>query len=164
MMHITIRHAEPEDFQALNRIHSQPGVIWGTLQVPFPPTQRQRDWLSNISDDRSSLVACVDDEVIGSLGLHFNKIPRRRHVASMGMAIHDDWHGQGIGSALMRAAIDLTDNWFNIKRLELHAWTDNERAIALYKKFGFVIEGTCRCYAFRNGEYVDAYAMARVRE
>lgn len=163
-MHITIRHAEPEDCQALNRIHSQPGVIWGTLQLPFPPTQRQRDWLSNTSDDIHSLVASVDGEVVGSLALHLNKPARRKHAASMGMGVHDDWQGQGVGSALMKAALDLADNWLNLKRIELHAWSDNERAIALYKKFGFVIEGTCRCYAFRNGEYVDAYSMARIRE
>jgi len=36
-------------------------------------------------------------------------------------------------------------------------------AIALYEKFGFEVEGTHRRYAFRNGEYVDAYSMARLR-
>ena len=40
----------------------------------------------------------------------------------------------------------------------------NAVGIALYKKFGFEIEGTHRHFAFREGEYVDAYSMARVRE
>ncbi len=35
--------------------------------------------------------------------------------------------------------------------------------IALYEKFGFRTEGIHRRYAFRNGEYVNAYSMARVR-
>jgi RimJ/RimL family protein N-acetyltransferase len=39
----------------------------------------------------------------------------------------------------------------------------NAIGIALYEKFGFEIEGTHRRYAFRDGEYVDAYSMARVR-
>jgi putative acetyltransferase len=34
--------------------------------------------------------------------------------------------------------------------------------MALYRKFGFAIEGTCRAYAYRNGSYVDAYLMARL--
>ena len=38
-----------------------------------------------------------------------------------------------------------------------------ERAIALYRKFGFETEGTHRCYALRAGRYVDAYAMARLK-
>ena len=36
-------------------------------------------------------------------------------------------------------------------------------AIALYRKFGFEIEGTHKAYALRDGRYVDAYAMARIR-
>ena len=56
------------------------------------------------------------------------------------------------------------DNWLNLKRVELHVYTDNARAIHLYEKFGFVTEDTHRAFAFRDGEYVDAYSMARVRE
>ena len=35
--------------------------------------------------------------------------------------------------------------------------------IALYKKFGFEVEGTHRRLAFRDGEYIDAYSMARLK-
>jgi putative acetyltransferase len=42
-------------------------------------------------------------------------------------------------------------------------YTDNEAALRLYKKLGFEIEGTHRKYAFRDGQYVDAFTMARVR-
>jgi putative acetyltransferase len=42
-------------------------------------------------------------------------------------------------------------------------YTDNEPAVRLYKKFGFEIEGTLKKYAYRDGEYVDVYAMARFR-
>jgi L-phenylalanine/L-methionine N-acetyltransferase len=48
-------------------------------------------------------------------------------------------------------------------RVELSVYTDNAAGIALYEKFGFEIEGTHHRYAFRNGEYVDAYSMARIR-
>ena len=72
--------------------------------------------------------------------------------------------GQGAGSALMQAAVDMANKWLNITRLELEAYTDNEPALKLYRKFGFVIEGTLVQFAFRDGSYVDAYTMARVRE
>ena len=50
----------------------------------------------------------------------------------------------------------------NVSRIEIEVYTENQAAIGLYEKHGFVIEGTCRNYAFRNGQYVDAHLMARV--
>ncbi len=79
------------------------------------------------------------------------------------MAVHDKCQGQGIGTALMEAAIELADKWLNLVRLELTVYTDNEPAIKLYQKFGFKIEGTLERYAFREGNYVNAYSMARIK-
>ena len=64
---------------------------------------------------------------------------------------------------MMKACLDLADNWLDLRRLDLRVYVDNAPAIALYKKFGFEIEGTHRRFALRNGEYVDAHVMARLR-
>jgi putative acetyltransferase len=77
--------------------------------------------------------------------------------------VHDQWQGQGIGTALLKAAVELADRWLNLRRLELTAFVDNDVALRLYKKFGFEIEGLLRRYAFRDGAYVDAYTLARLR-
>jgi putative acetyltransferase len=82
---------------------------------------------------------------------------------SIGIAVRSDWHGKGVGRALMQALVDLADNWLPVTRLELDVYTDNERAIRLYREFGFEIEGTHRAYALRDGKYVDSHAMARIR-
>ena len=78
------------------------------------------------------------------------------------MAVYDEWHHQGVGSALLQAAISLADNWLHLLRLELTVYTDNKVAVRLYRKHGFFIEGTHRAFALRDGKYVDAYAMARI--
>ena len=79
------------------------------------------------------------------------------------MAVRDDWQGKGVGTALMQAALDLADRWLNLTRVELTVDVDNAAGIALYERFGFEIEGTHRSFAFRDGEYVDSYSMARIR-
>ncbi len=79
------------------------------------------------------------------------------------MAVHDQWQQQGIGSALVEAAIDLADQWLNLRRLELTVYTDNVPAIKLYKRVGFENEGTLRRFAYRDGDFADAYLMARLR-
>lgn len=161
-MKIEIRHAEPDDYAVLAELHAQPRVIWGTCQLPFPSTEEWKKRLTEKADNFRLLVACVDDEIVGALGLHIFK-NRRRHVGDLGMCVHDDWQGKGVGTALMEAAVDLADNWFNLSRLELAVYTDNEPGVKLYRKFGFEMEGTFRHYAFRDGEYADAYAMARLK-
>jgi putative acetyltransferase len=45
----------------------------------------------------------------------------------------------------------------------LEVYTDNAPALRLYRKFGFEIEGTKRRYALRDGVFVDAHVMARLR-
>lgn len=161
----TIRRAEPTDAEALRRIFDGPIAMRGTLQLPFPSAENWRKRLAEPPDGTFNLVACVDDEVIGQLGLQtFPHRPRRRHVGQVGMAVRDDWQGKGAGTALMQAMVDLADKWLNLSRLELEVYTDNEPAVHLYKKFGFIVEGTHRQFAYRDGQFVDVYAMARLRE
>ncbi len=163
-MEITVRHTEPDDYEALRRIFSGRKVIEGTLQLPFPSAEAWRKRLAEPPPGLYSLVACVEDEVVGSLGLEALSRPRMWHTGRIGMAVRDDWQGRGVGTTLMGAALDLADNWLGLTRVELSVYTDNAAGIALYEKFGFEIEGTHRRYVFRNGEYVDAYSMARLRE
>ncbi|MBM3127826.1 MAG: GNAT family N-acetyltransferase [Chloroflexi bacterium] len=163
-MNLTIRRAEPGDYEAIHKIFTCPKVIWGTLQIPYPSLEQWRKKIAEPPEGFYSLVACVDSDVVGQIGLHtFPNRPRRRHVGEIGMMVRDDWQGKGIGTALMQAAIDLADKWLNLFRLELGVYSDNEPAIKLYKKFGFQVEGTQIGHAFRDGQYVDTLMMARVR-
>ncbi|MFN8489537.1 MAG: GNAT family N-acetyltransferase [Caldilineaceae bacterium] len=161
---IKVRRTEPSDYVGVQRIFSMPRAVWGTLQIPYPSAEMWRKRFAEPPEGSYQLVACVDEEVIGHTGLHtFPNNPRRRHVGQIGMAVRDDWQGKGVGTALMQAVVDLADKWLNLSRLELDVFVDNEPAIRLYKRFGFQIEGTFVRFAFRDGEYVDTYTMARLR-
>lgn len=69
-----------------------------------------------------------------------------------------------MGTQLLGAALEVADNWMNLRRVELTVYVDNEPAQALYRKFGFETEGRLRDYAVRDGVFVDALSMARLRQ
>ena len=163
MTDILIRAVEPEDLPDLTEAWSQPRAIWGTLQLPFVSLEDRRKRMAASPPGQTRLVAVIEGKVIGMAGLHPADNPRRAHTSSLGMSVHDAYAGRGAGRALVAALVDQADRWLNIRRLELTVWTDNDRAIALYEHFGFEREGVLRAYAFRDGAYVDALTMARLR-
>ncbi|PSW20693.1 GNAT family N-acetyltransferase [Photobacterium sanctipauli] len=163
-MDIVIRHVEKSDFADLQKILSGANAYSGTLQLPYPSLDMWQQRIENRPSNMYGLVAELDNEVVGEISLSVQVNPRRKHVADMGMAVRDDKQGLGIGSRLLAAMIDLAQNWLSISRMELTVYTDNAAAIALYEKHGFVIEGHAKKYAFRNGEYVDVYHMARLTD
>lgn len=162
---ITIRRATAADAADVTAIYQGPAAMAGTFQLPYPAESTWAERLASPAPGTWLLAAEVDGRVVGMAGLHGNPgVARRSHAASIGIGVHDAWHGRGIGTALMRALVDLADNWLNLLRLELEVYADNEAGLKLYERFGFVEEGRHRAYAYRNGEFVDAIAMARVRE
>ena len=165
-MTIAIRRANPKDAAAYARMMSEAEVYSNLLQMPYADEDLWRQRLTDSGGPGKmelSLVAEIDGELAGSAGLHpVGLAARRRHVMSLGISIAKHAQGQGVGSALMAALCDYADRWAGILRLELTVFADNERAIALYRKFGFELEGRHRAYAMRGGRYVDALFMARL--
>lgn len=160
-MPVLIRHAEPADIDAIKAIYDQPSVYANTLQLPYQPVANWQK-LYNAGAGFYNLVAELEGKVVGQLGLQVCQNPRRRHVAELGMGVAEDYQGQGIGSALLRSALELSDQWLNIRRLELTVYSSNEVAIALYERFGFEVEAELSDFAFQYGNYVSALCMARI--
>jgi putative acetyltransferase len=159
---ITIRHLEPADIPEVHALYASEHAYADTLQLPFQPVAAWEKKLACSHPGAVCLVAIQGSELVGQLGLEAFQSPRRRHAATFGMGVKASARGRGVGSALVAAAIDVCEKWMNVSRIELEVYTENEAAIRLYRKHGFVVEGTCRHYAFRDGRYVDAHLMARL--
>ena len=168
-MEYYIRPIESKDARGMNALRRMPGVFENILGIPSERITRNEDGIRNLGSNTHSFVAVTaldggEELVIGCCALSTSMNPRRRHSADVGMMVHADYQGIGVGKKLMETMLDIADNWLMLVRVELDVYTDNERAIALYKKFGFEIEGTKVKEAIRNGEYVDSYMMARIKE
>jgi putative acetyltransferase len=161
---LTIRRAEPDDCKALYEIFTASTVYAGTLQLPYPSREYWRRQLSENVDSVYNLVGVIEGRIVGMVGVHtFPNKPRRRHAGAIGICVHAEWQGKGIGKELMRAIVDFADNWLNLTRLELEVYADNQSAIRLYERFGFEVEGRLRQHALRDGKFVDSIVMGRLR-
>ena len=156
-----IRPIKVEDAADINRMRRMNGVMENILGIPSERISDSEAFIRAFSSNDHLLAAEVDESVVGFAGLHISHKPRLRHSAELGILIHTDYQRQGIGKALMIAILDIADNWLNLKRVELCVFVENEAAINLYRKLGFVVEGTKKYGAIRNGLYADEYMMAR---
>jgi putative acetyltransferase len=159
---LVIRATTVADVPALCSLANEPGYRAGTLRLPYQTVEETGRWFAALGSNDHPLVAVLDDEVVGNIGLHRQR-GRRCHVGVLGMGVRDAMRRRGIGTALLAAVVDLADNWLDLRRLELTVFVDNAAGIALYTRFGFVQEGVLRGYAYRAGSHVDALAMARLR-
>ncbi len=152
-------------------VMGHPDVLPQLLQLPYPSAEV---WAARLAEmlapGRNDLLLMAELQdagghwsVVGNAGLHPCGPPvRRRHAMSLGIAVLPRAQGQGVGRALMQALCDFADDWAQVLRIELGVYADNARAIALYQRFGFEVEGRQRGYALRGGEYVDTLMMARL--
>lgn len=162
---VEFRRASLADVEGLSRLMGQPDVLRNTLQLPLPSAEiwRKRLEAQVVDPLQIHVVAIHGVELIGSAGLHpVTGSLRTRHVAGLGLCVAPAWWGRGVGSALMQRLLDWADHWAGLLRIELGVFPDNARAIALYRKFGFELEGTQRAWALRDGAYVDSLMMARL--
>lgn len=160
---LVVRAARATDAEGVAAIAALPGYRYGTLRLPYRSPEETRRFLEGIGPDDLALVAERDGAILGQAGWQRFK-GRRNHVAVIGMGVHDDHAGRGIGTALLAALVDAADRWYAIRRLELSVFPDNEAALRLYWRFGFIEEGRSRQDTFREGRYSDVLRMARLRD
>ncbi len=97
-------------------------------------------------------------EVVGFVHLDIALFDSFKH-AQYGIVVRGDYRGRGIGEVLTRHIIGYAKA-FGVNTIYLTVDTDNEAAIRLYKKFGFVIEALLRRVDSRGGKICDIYYMA----
>ena len=160
---VVIRPTRPDDAEGIHALRLLPSVLDGTLALPSMRITEVHHRIANYGPDVHGFVAVADGLIVGQAGLHVGS-GKLRHTASLGMMVHDQFQGQGIGRKLLSALLDIADNYLALVRVELEVFADNARAIGLYERMGFVHEGRKRKAVWRHGEHGDVLVMGRLRE
>lgn len=113
----------------------------------------------HLAPNRLSIIAEIKGEIAGGLDVEASKQPRLQHACEFGIAIKKIHWGKGIGNILIQSLIEWAKQGGIIRKINLFVNEKNDKAIQLYKKNGFEIEGKLRRDVFLNGQFHDAYLM-----
>ncbi len=164
-MSFVVRPADPSDAQGVKELGDDVSAEpegWLAMQDGWRSVGDERRYLRAIRRYPHAAVYVAEAEdgcIVGRLSLARDQHPASKHVADIGLMVARSHRRQGIGRALLEAAVE----WAranDVRKLELHVFTYNEAAIALYQSFGFEREGLRKQHYLQNGRLVDAYVMA----
>ncbi|MHB9028547.1 MAG: GNAT family N-acetyltransferase [Candidatus Latescibacterota bacterium] len=128
------------------------------LEAP-PEADFRRFVMENIFRGAPHFVALEVSTVIGWCDI----VPRRyegfTHIGKLGMGVHRDWRGKGIGTRLIDATLERARE-LKLERIELEVFASNGNAVSLYRKTGFEVEGVRRKARKIDGLYEDIIFMA----
>lgn len=132
---------------------------WLAFVEPFPLAESAAFVANNIASGNPHFVADDGETIVGWCDIRRHAIPAYAHEGTMGMGLRAAFRGRGLGERLLRAALAAAEeNGF--ERVSLSVYAKNVAAFALYRKVGFVLEGTRVRGKKLDGEYDDVHMMA----
>lgn len=164
-----IRFANKEDAEAIltikNEITLSPDTTKFFISSPFELTgtieEEQEKIERSLEKKNLYIVYETAGEVVGFLVFNRYQFHRLQHAGSMGMGIAEAYTNQGIGSKMIEHLIAWAKRQENLEKICLGVVAVNERAISVYKRFGFVEEGRQKNQIkYEDGTYSDDIMMA----
>lgn len=122
-----------------------------------------------IKDDTESLnnlflVAEVNERIVGFSRCEGNKLKRTSHKVEFGVCVLKEYWGYGIGQNFLKESI-LWADLNEIKKITLNVLETNDKAIRLYKKYGFEVEGILKKdKVLSDGNYYNTVLMGRFKK
>lgn len=134
-------------------------LLYEPDEVPSSTWLKKR--LSTLRQSEYIWVAETNHKFVGYIALTLGVMKRNRGVGTLAMGVISDYSGKGVGSELLIKVIKEAQK-MEVYRLQLQVQTNNERAIRLYRKFDFEIEGVLRSVAKVEGNLIDKFMMAKL--
>ncbi|MBR5355348.1 MAG: GNAT family N-acetyltransferase [Lachnospiraceae bacterium] len=117
----------------------------------------------NLNDDGSVFLTVFDkDRAVGNVCVYRNRNNYKlKHRCNFAIALFQEFCGAGLGGILIDRAVKQAKE-MGFEQMELGAFADNERALALYKKMGFKEYGRLhKAFKLKDGRYIDEICMVK---
>ena len=160
-----IREAQPSDAQELidfvNAVGGESDFLTRGANEFDLTEQEEAEFLAKCQATANHiyLVVVVEERIVGTLNFAAGKRRRVSHSGEFGMSVSKAYWGQGVGSRLLDGLLEWAQKTNSIKKINLRVRADNDRAVKLYERKGFVREGTLTNEMCVDGQYFDLYAL-----
>jgi RimJ/RimL family protein N-acetyltransferase len=158
-----VRSLKPDDDAALAK-HANNRKIWRNLRDAFPhPYTREdaRKFIATVTAQAPETVFCIATrvEVIGAIGFRLQE-DVERIAAEIGYWLAEDYWGQGITTAALKAVTAYAMQAHDLRRVYALPFAWNAASFRVLEKAGYVLEGRMRCSALKDGQVVDQLLYA----
>lgn len=163
---VRLRAHEASDYGPLNELFTDPEVLEG-IGVAMPQSGRgYREFVESARGKEDRLLFVIerldDRQAVG--GCSLEAIDARSRAAVLGIWIGKPYWHRGYGTDAMRTLCRFGFRHMNLQRIELNVFSVNPRALGVYERVGFKVEGTRRRSQFVGGRYVDSFVMGLLSE
>lgn len=168
-----LRQMTQDDFPALVECLNDEDIARNTRSIPLPYTLQDARDFWEILQKRSQevngapshwVIEHREHGLMGTIAIFF-KHGVEAHCDEIGYVIGRPWRGRGYATAAVQA---LTAMQFetrpNLSRLEAWVYAYNPASKRVLEKAGYTVEGFCRSIFLKNGQLVDAWLLARLRQ
>lgn len=126
--------------------------------------KEQAELIRSFEGDKTNtmLLAMDGDEIAGLSTITSSHKIKSRHIAELGIVVAKKYHGNGIGTSLIHQVTDWVKGNGITTKMRLDVRADNLKAVQMYLKMGFVVEGHIKHSTLLNGIYYDDYVMGKM--
>ncbi|TGA98280.1 GNAT family N-acetyltransferase [Sporolactobacillus shoreae] len=163
-----IRSASPKDAKYLSKVRVQiDGETQNMDREPGEAFLDTKEFINLIERDTENnhylfLVALVNDTLVGFSRCEGNPLKRLAHKVEFGVCVLKQYWGLRIGTNLLEESIAWAES-NEIKKMTLNVLETNEKAIKLYQKYGFEIEGILKKdKLLSDGRFYNTIVMGRL--
>jgi RimJ/RimL family protein N-acetyltransferase len=149
-------------------LHANNRKVWRNLRDLFPHPYTEADarqWIEMTQEESPphNFAIAVRGHAVGGIGLNVGSDLRRR-AAEIGYWLGEDFWGRGLATAAVRTFADYAFERFDVCRLDAYVLEWNPASRRVLEKAGFECEGRLRKSATKDGQTVDEFLYALVRE
>lgn len=161
---LKLRPLEKEDLEFLYEMRTNPDVMDYWFEEPYATMGKliKSFEAGQDSDIHRNFILYHMNEKIGYIGLFH--IDTRHRNAEFGIMIAPSQQGKGYATVATRLIVEYGFNQLNLYKLFLYVDKLNEKAVHIYRKVGFQVEGDLKKHFFVNGSYHDALFMSLFQE